>query len=227
MDADGGFVVVWSSDGSGGTDTFVSSIQGRLYASNGSPVGGQFQVNTYTPEGQLAPSVTMAAGGDFVVAWRSTFLGPYGFDLSIQAQRYAAGGAPAGGELQVSTHTTNDQHSPALAAEADGDFMVVWLRRSDALASGRILGRRYHSDGSTAGGAFKVDTNDLLFELLRRPAVAMAADGDFVVAWESSESAGTDTDGYSIQKTPATLIFADGFESGDTDAWSAAIRSPS
>ncbi len=50
--------------------------------------------------------------------------------------------------------------------------------------------------------------------------VALAADGDCVVVWDSEGSGGTDTDGRSIQKTPARLIFADGFESGDAAAWS-------
>ncbi len=54
--------------------------------------------------------------------------------------------------------------------------------------------------------------------------VGMAADGDFVVAWESEGSGGDDTSGYSIQRSPLIftewLIFTDGFESGDTTAWS-------
>ena len=45
---DGDFVVVWESNGSSGTDTSSWSIQGQRYASNGSTLGAQFQVNTYT-----------------------------------------------------------------------------------------------------------------------------------------------------------------------------------
>ncbi len=51
----------------------------------------------------------------------------------------------------------------------------------------------------------------------------MAADGDFVVAWESEGSGGDDTSGYSIQRSPVALIFTDGFESGDTTAWSSTV----
>src|SRR2546430_14781880 len=44
----GTFVVVWTSDGSLGTDTDSTSIQGRRYDANGNPQGPQFQVNSYT-----------------------------------------------------------------------------------------------------------------------------------------------------------------------------------
>ena len=69
LDADGDFVVVWNSVGSSGTDTDGFSIQGQRYASNGSPVDSQFQVNTYTTGGQSDPSVSLDADGDFVVVW--------------------------------------------------------------------------------------------------------------------------------------------------------------
>lgn len=70
-DADGDFVVVWDSEGSDGTDTDSISIQGQRYASDGSAVGSQFQVNSYTSGYQFAPSVALDADGDFVVVWAS------------------------------------------------------------------------------------------------------------------------------------------------------------
>ncbi len=42
LSAAGDFVVVWESDGSSGTDTTESSIQGQRYAADGSTVGGEF-----------------------------------------------------------------------------------------------------------------------------------------------------------------------------------------
>ena len=70
-DADGDFVVVWESDGSSGTDTSCTSIQGQRYASTGAPQGAQFQVNTYTTSYQRRPAVAADAAGDFVVVWDS------------------------------------------------------------------------------------------------------------------------------------------------------------
>ncbi len=89
MDADGDFVVIWQSHGTGGTDVDRFSIQGQSRTAAGTPVGSQLQVNTYTADRQHHPSVAMDADGDFVAAWQS--YGSGGTDSephSILAQRY-------------------------------------------------------------------------------------------------------------------------------------------
>src|SRR6185295_20054328 len=53
----GSFIVTWSSDGSFGNDTSLTSVQTRLYAPDGTPVGQEFQVNTYTVGDQWASRV--------------------------------------------------------------------------------------------------------------------------------------------------------------------------
>jgi hypothetical protein len=88
-----------------------------------SPVGSEFQVNTFTQGHQETPSVAASASGDFVVAWQSYQ------DNSLRgvfAQRFSSAGAPLGGEFQVNTFTLFNQRSPSVAADADGDFVVVW-----------------------------------------------------------------------------------------------------
>ena len=79
--------------------TFVSrSLAAGLVAALGvagaalgaTPVGDEFQVNTYTTNAQQVPSIAADADGAFVVAWQS--LGSAGSDssgFSIQGQRYA------------------------------------------------------------------------------------------------------------------------------------------
>ena len=89
--ANGDFVVVWTSYGSSGTDTYWYSVQGQRYASDGSEIGSEFQVNTFTTGGQTANSVAVDADGNFVVVWSSA--GSAGSDtsrFSVQGQRYAA-----------------------------------------------------------------------------------------------------------------------------------------
>jgi hypothetical protein len=123
----GDFVVVWHSiGGSAGSDSSLSSIQGRRFDSSGAPLGGEFQVNTYTTGNQVFPSVAYEPGGNFVVAWESD--GGPGTDSnkSIQARIYDAAGAPLGSQFQVNTYTTGGQYQPAVAARGDGRFVVAW-----------------------------------------------------------------------------------------------------
>src|SRR4029453_2928607 len=100
-DANGNFVVVWRSDGSAGTDTSAASIQGQRYDSSGSAIGGQFQVNTYTTNGQYWPAVASGASGNFVVVWDSYgSAGTDTFGFSVQGQIYDPSGSPVGGQFQ-------------------------------------------------------------------------------------------------------------------------------
>jgi hypothetical protein len=50
----GGFVAAWHSYGSFGNDP-GASVQGRLFAADGMPLGPEFQVNTYTPGASSLP----------------------------------------------------------------------------------------------------------------------------------------------------------------------------
>jgi len=201
MDADGDFVVVWSSFGSGGTDTSYASIQGQRFNAAGTPQGSQFQVNTYTTDSQFDPSVAMDADGDFVVAWESG--GSGGTDtsgFSIQGQSYNAAGTPQGGQFQVNTYTTDGQRQPSVAMDDDGDFVVVWHSRGSGgtdTSDYSIQAQRYDAMGAAVGSQFQVNTYTTSTQIF--PSVAMDADGDFVVVWMSLGSGGTDTDPFSIE----------------------------
>src|SRR5690606_11821274 len=131
------------------------SVQGQRFAANGAPVGAQFQVNTYTTNGQTHPAVAMAADGRFVVVWESN--GAASGDTSGwsgRGRRYAADGTPAGPEFQVNTYTNADQRYPAVAANSSGDFLVVWqsLGSNNGDDSQRsIQAQRFTANGTPIG----------------------------------------------------------------------------
>jgi len=97
-------------------------------------VGPQIQVNSYTTGFQRHSAVAVDGAGNIIVVWASD--GSAGSDTyygSIAAQRYDAAGAPLGGEFQVNSYTTYNQYSPAVAVDAAGNFMVVWINYSNAI----------------------------------------------------------------------------------------------
>ena len=66
--------------------------------------------------------------------------------------------AQLAGEFQVNTYTTSYQYFPAVAADADGDFVVVWESyRQDGSGFG-VFGQRYTSAGAAVGAEFQVNT---------------------------------------------------------------------
>jgi len=220
----GAFVVAWQSTGSDGTDTSGTSILAQRFSAAGSPLGGEFQVNSYTTGEQALPAVATAANGRFLVTWQSD--GSDGDDSSgssIQGQRYHPTGAPLGDQFQVNSYTTSSQSRPSVAADPSGQFVVTWQSNSspdDDSSSWSIQGQRYDLDGALIGSQFQVNT----FTPSSQEATSVVADprGGFTVVWDSSGSSGSDSSGQSIQaqRYLQTLIFEDGFESGDTSAWS-------
>ena len=198
IDSVGNFAVVWTSVGSYDTDTSSSSIQAQRFASNGTPQGTQFQVNTYTTNSQGSPDVVMAGNGDFVVVWNSD--GSSGTDsdwASIQGQRFASDGTPQGTQFQVNTYTTSGQFVPDVAISADRDFVVVWSSHTQDGDSWGIFGQLVDSLGTLQGPEFQVNTYTTYLQSY--PGVAVAENGDFVVVWESLGSFGTDSSGGSMQ----------------------------
>jgi hypothetical protein len=92
VEPQGNFVVVWQSYGSGGTDTSGYSTHAQRHDAIGTPLGGEFQVNAYTPNWQIRPAVAAGAPSNFMVVWDSD--GSDGTDnsaSSIQGQRYSSG----------------------------------------------------------------------------------------------------------------------------------------
>jgi len=197
IDPLGNFAVAWTSSGSDGSDQSGSSVQARLFASDGMPSSGEFQVNTYTTGDQAGPSLAMDSGGSFTVAWPSE--GSAGSDSSyssVQGQRYAASGTPIGGEFQVNTYTTSLQTSASAAIGSGGDLVVVWetvgLSRGEAR---RVQAQRYTGDGLPLATDFQVNTYTYVprpTAVPASPAVAVGPDGRFVVVWGSDISAETD-----------------------------------
>lgn len=107
-------------------------VVGRRYDASGSPVGGEFQVNTYTSGDQLGSDVSALENGGWVVTWMSADQNGVGY--SFFGQEFDALGMPQGGEFEV-TCTLNDPASfqeqhyyrpIAVTGLADGSFVSAW-----------------------------------------------------------------------------------------------------
>ena len=189
MDADGDFVVTWSSKDQDGGGGFDYGVYAQRYNAAGLTQGSEFRVNTFTTGDQRSSTVAMDADGDFVVTWEESN-GQDGSGDGVYAQRYNAAGVAQGSEFRVNTFNTNFQSEPTVAMDADGDFVVTW--RSD-FQDGSAIGvyaQRYNATGVAQGDEFRVNSFTTGFQLQSR--VAMDADGDFVVTWSSIDQDGGD-----------------------------------
>ena len=145
--ADGGFVVVWQSDGQDGS---YLGVYGQRYDEAGNAVGNEFLVNTNTAWSQGAPVVAPLATGGFVVSWNSS--GQDGGGYGIYARSYDAGGRPAGGEVQLNAWTAGDQTLPAVATVPDGGFLAAWQSKGQDGDDWGIYVQRFDADGNVFFG---------------------------------------------------------------------------
>jgi hypothetical protein len=182
-DADGDFVVVWDSEGQDGSG---GGIFARRFAANGSPLGVEFQVNTYTPGNHFNAAVTAEGDGDFVAAWTAS--GQDGSLSGVFARRYDSTGQPQAVEFQVNVYTTESQTRPGVAVDADGNLIVAWTSEGQDGSTSGVFARRFDSAGSALAFEFQVNvytTSDQWF-----PAVGTDDSGGFVVVWESTDQDG-------------------------------------
>jgi hypothetical protein len=173
-DEQGGFTVVWVGPGEDVTDIFA-----RRYDASGTPLDPvEFRVNTYTTGHQGEPSIARDAAGRTVIVWDGA--GDLGGPPGVYGQRYDGDGQPQGGEFPVNTATTAPFHHATVAADAAGNFTVVW----DDWNVLDIFARRYDSSGVPLGPPFQVNTSTLSqFDAF----VAADSAGNFVVVWQSQQ----------------------------------------
>ncbi len=195
------FVIVWTSLGSYGSDTDWFSIQGQRFNAAGTQLGSQFQISTYTTDWQLLPEITAGGAGEFIVAWDS--FGSAGTDndgYSVQGQRLGAGANAIGPEFQVNTYTTRRQYYPGIAADGQGNFIVVWESQGSSgndQHGASVQGQRFAASGLPIGNEFQINTYTTGGQ--RSPSVAMSTSGEFMVVWESNSERENVTQGYVVQ----------------------------
>ncbi len=154
-DAAGNFVVAWESNTQADDAT---GIFAQRFAASGASLGAEFRVNEYTPDSQLGPSIASDDIGNFIVAWSS--YRQDGHDFGVFGRRFDAAGAPRGAEFRVNSYTTFGQHSPVVASDPVGNFVVTWQDRGQegnlnlgvfAQRFGGLLPERLRADTSGNG----------------------------------------------------------------------------
>lgn len=175
VDESGEFVVVWEEE-----DILGSwSVEGRRFASDGTPVGGQFTVTSSNPA-RLPEVAKQADSGEFAVVWHTA-----GVNSDIAARNYDSSGLPTGGEFIVNTFTSGFHSGPEIALSTAGEMLVTWSGPT-ATSGGDTHTMLALLDSSGVTEEEVVISNTSLFQW--SPALAASPDlGSFVVGWEDIE----------------------------------------
>ena len=115
------------------------------------------------------------------------------------ASAAAAQLSPQDRERQVNAFTTGSQSSSAVAADPQGNFVVVWQSVGSVAGDSSLLSiqaQRYDRLGRKVGSQSQVNTYTTNAQ--QRPSVGLDAGGNWVVVWESEGSSQGDTSGRSV-----------------------------
>lgn len=128
--SDGGFVVTWT-DWSG-ADGDSGGVFAQRYSSDGSPVGGEEQINSYASSFQMQPNVAELVDGSLVFTWGSYRQDGDGIGVYSKVVYYNAGpsgdvtisGTASEGETLIASNTLADE-------DGLGTITYQWQRDGD------------------------------------------------------------------------------------------------
>ncbi|MFN8375768.1 MAG: hypothetical protein U0694_23210 [Anaerolineae bacterium] len=174
MNASGAFVIVWEAAAG------QVGIYARRYDSSGNAQGAEFTISEQ-PAGFAVAA--MDANSNFVAAYMAGSQDIYArrlgeFDLNAHLI--------ATNEFLVNTYTASNQALSSVAMNNAGNFVITWQSNSQDGQGWGVYAQRYNALGTPQGSEFLVNTVTAFTQ--QSPTVAMAENGNFVIAWSGSSS---------------------------------------
>jgi hypothetical protein len=176
--AAGDWAAVWEDD-SEGNGMFTIHVRG--FDADGNERFPDTVVNTFGGNTTSAtnPSLAMCPDGRFVVAFQSG-------STDIRVRTHAADGTPMDSvDWPVVSTATGTVRNPDVAMDERGNFIVVWEDDSDGNGSYQVRARGFGWDGTERFPAKTVNTISAGQQI--NPVIAMAPNGDYVVAWDDDQ----------------------------------------
>src|SRR5687767_8055954 len=173
----GGGVFAWQSSTPKGHRIYV-----RFLTQSETFTQPEFPASDSMVGHQSSAALGVLADNSVVVVWEEE-----NRDLSMKGifgQRFTATGSRIGSTFKVNTVTYLNQRTPAIAALANGGFVVAWVSEEFRQRGSEfidIAARIYRADGTPAGNDFALNSKA---EICANPALTATSSG-FRAAWSS------------------------------------------
>ena len=210
--SDGSFVIAWTNFNGAATPQYAPRAQ--FYNADGSKSGDEFTPGT--PEGIAAidTKIVELADGQLIAVWEDYLAsGTDTGSMGVYAQFITRAGATEGSRFLVNTTTVADQSDSEVGVLPDGGFVVTWTDRSATggdTSDRAVRAQVFDAHGAKVGHEILVNTETGSGQYY--PAIAVLADGRFVVAWQDDSGQAPDTSGSAVR---AQIFEADGTKVGD------------
>lgn len=198
--ADGGFFVVWT----------VPQVHGRRFTADATPVGDDFQINTFTTGTESKTDVATNGDGRVFVVWQDGE--ESGENDEIRGRMFSSNLIAQGSDFRINTLITGVQEDPEVAEYGQGGFFVVWGSGTSAgndIEPRSIEGRIVTGGNQFAGPQFLV--NEWTDSSQHHPGIG-GKNGRIAVAWHSQSNPDTNVNVIQGQFWYICGIFCDSFE---------------
>jgi hypothetical protein len=171
----GGLVAVYW-----GGDAATPSVYMQRLTASGQLLGSQRIVNPERGSSQGQPVVAAAPDGSFLVVWQRSPASEGPSD--IFAQRFSLRGQPRGKPFQVNNVHQLDQRRPAVTADAQGNYFIVWQSFIPPY-NWDVKGRLFRSNGTPVAGEIRLNQVRQFEQYF--PQVTFSPAGTILAGWES------------------------------------------
>ena len=194
--ANGNFLISWSSYRQDGSSY---GVYAQAFDLDGTKIGSEFQINTFTRGTQRDAKLISTADGGFIAVWESYRQDRSGY--GIYAQKFNAELAKVGSEVLVNTFTSRNQLDPAIAELSNGEILIAWESYQDqrvrTYRSGRqrifydygVYAQRFDSALNKIDSEFRV--NEYTDYSQVDPTILALSNGGFAIAWETFKQDGS------------------------------------
>lgn len=158
-------------------------VMTQRFGLDGQALSRAVAISTSGDRNESWPRLHALADGWFLAVWRSERpAGAAGAPTGLVARHLGGVGRPRGAEVRLSGESDPDAQYVAFAEAPGGRVLVAWEGCCDGGADLGIFTRLYDASTRSFGAlrAVNVDTA----QRQRRPGVAVAADGGYLVVWQ-------------------------------------------
>ncbi len=185
---------------------------GGAILNNNFEAGRTFRLNNTTTGHYFRPKVQLLADDKLLFIWESSVTGTpsvYARFAKNTKEPVSYGTNFFTGDIRVHTYITGQHVDPAVAALPDGSAIIAWSSYGEDGSMYGVFARKFKPTGAAAT-AKEFRVNQYTDYNQRNPAVAVLANGNYVIAWVSErERSATSVDVYARVYTDAGVPLTD------------------
>lgn len=179
----GGFVIVWQSDG---IDNLSHEVSVKVYNANGTEVLDELVVNDYSFSSQEYTQITALNNGNFVATYDSSI---YDSETRLSSKIYNVNGIQISKEIILNDYIDSGQYQTQIIPLKNAGFVVSWYSSGVDGLGYRVFAKIYNPDGTQATKEFVV--NDYIDDFQSNTQITALENGGFVATWHTNEVDGS------------------------------------